>query len=126
MGYVDDLIKNGIEDPVAYYKQEVFELNKKRNEQLKQEKNRQISEDGTPEKLIGYFPVKSQNDSLGVKKYIDLMQTVSGFQFSLFSLVSALVYARIVLDLCQYFGQKKLKDYAVFSSSSSSFCWGVM
>ena len=96
LGYVDDLIKNGIEDPVAYYKQEVFELNKKRNEQLKQEKNRQISEDGTPEKLIGYFPVKSLNDSLGVKKYIDLMQTVSGFQFSLFSLVSALVYARIV------------------------------
>ena len=96
MGYVDDLIKNGIEDPVAYYKQEVFELNKKRNEQLKQEKNRQISEDETPEKLIGYFPVKSLNDSLGVKKYIDLMQTVSGFQFSLFSLVSALVYARIV------------------------------
>ena len=96
LGYVDDLIKNGIEDPVAYYKQEVFELNKKRNEQLKQEKNRQISEDETPEKLIGYFPVKSLNDSLGVKKYIDLMQTVSGFQFSLFSLVSALVYARIV------------------------------
>ena len=96
LGYVDDLIKNGIENPVDYYKQEVFELNKKRNEQLKQEKNKQISEDETPEKLIGYFPVKSLNDSLGVKKYIDLMQTVSGFQFSLFSLVSALVYARIV------------------------------
>lgn len=32
----------------------------------------------------------------------------------------------IGMDLCQYFGQKKLKDYAVFSSSSSSFCWGVM
>ena len=30
------------------------------------------------------------------------------------------------LAVCQYFGQKKLKDYAVFSSSSSSFCWGVM
>ncbi|MEZ3502792.1 MAG: sensor histidine kinase, partial [Lachnospiraceae bacterium] len=27
---------------------------------------------------------------------------------------------RVELDLCQYFGQKKLKDYAVFSSSSSS------
>ena len=26
------------------------------------------------------------------------------------------------LDLCQYFGQKKLKDYADFLSSSSSFC----
>jgi len=27
-----------------------------------------------------------------------------------------------VLDLCQYFGRKKLKDYADFFSSSSSFC----
>ncbi len=30
-----------------------------------------------------------------------------------------------VMDLCQYFGQKKSKDYAVFLSSSSSFCCGV-
>ena len=30
------------------------------------------------------------------------------------------------VDLCQYFGQKKLKDYAAFLSSSSSFCWGVI
>ena len=29
------------------------------------------------------------------------------------------------VDLCQYFGQKKLKDYATFLSSSSSFCCGV-
>ena len=26
------------------------------------------------------------------------------------------------VDLCQYFRQKKLKDYAAFFSSSSSFC----
>lgn len=96
LGYVDDLIQNGIDDPVAFYKQEVSELNKQRNERLKQEKNKQISDEKTPEKLLGYFPVKSINDSLGVKKYIDLMQTESGFQFSLFSLISALVYARIV------------------------------
>ena len=31
-----------------------------------------------------------------------------------------------VLDLCQYFGQKKLKDYADFFSSSSSLCCGVI
>lgn len=96
LGYVDDLIQNGIDDPVAFYKQEVSELNKKRNERLNLEKNKQISDEETPEKLLGYFPVKSINDSLGAKKYIDLMQTVSGFQFSLFSLLSALVYARIV------------------------------
>ena len=28
----------------------------------------------------------------------------------------------INVDLCQYFGQKKLKDYATFFSSSSFFC----
>ncbi len=30
-----------------------------------------------------------------------------------------------IMDLCQYFGQKKPKDYAAFFSSSSSFCCGV-
>ena len=29
---------------------------------------------------------------------------------------------KIIVDLCQYFGQKKLKDYATLFSSSSSFC----
>ena len=36
----------------------------------------------------------------------------------------ALVYC-LGMDLCQYVGQKKSKDYAVFLSSSSSFCCGV-
>lgn len=31
-----------------------------------------------------------------------------------------------VVDLRQYFGQKKLKDYADFFSSSSSLCCGVI
>ena len=35
------------------------------------------------------------------------------------------IRADISVDLCQYFGQKKSKDYAVFLSSSSSFCCGV-
>ena len=33
--------------------------------------------------------------------------------------------SHIAMDLCQYVGQKKSKDYAVFLSSSSSFCCGV-
>ena len=31
-----------------------------------------------------------------------------------------------MVDLCQYFGHKKLKVYADFFNSSSSFCWGVI
>lgn len=89
LGYVNDLIQNGIDDPIAFYKQEIFELNKKRNERLKQEKNKQISDEETPEKALGYFPVKSINLSLGVKKYLDLMQAVTGFHFSVFSFISS-------------------------------------
>lgn len=39
-----------------------------------------------------------------------------------FMLLGTVLYG---LDLCQYFGQKKSKDYAAFLSSSSSFCCGV-
>lgn len=34
--------------------------------------------------------------------------------------------AKIILDLCQYFEHKKLKGYADFFNSSSSFCCGVI
>ncbi len=33
---------------------------------------------------------------------------------------------RLGVDLCQYFGHKKLKVHADFFNSSSSFCWGVI
>ncbi len=32
----------------------------------------------------------------------------------------------VEVDLCQYFGHKKLKVHADFFNSSSSFCWGVI
>lgn len=40
--------------------------------------------------------------------------------------ISDEVYDRLFVDLCQYFGQKKLKYYADFFSSSSSLCCGVI
>ena len=71
----------------------------KLNQELKAAKDakkvRQISDD-SPEKLIGYFPMKNINDQLSVKKYIDLMQTATDFRFNVFDMVSALVYARLV------------------------------
>ena len=35
-------------------------------------------------------------------------------------------YLLLYLDLCQYFEHKKLKGYADFFNSSSSFCCGVI
>lgn len=96
IGYVHELINSGIDDPISFYKEEVIKLNQQRMEKRNAAKVKQISED-TPEKLLGYFPLKNINDSLGVKKYIDLMQSVTGYKFNVFSIISALVYSRAVL-----------------------------
>lgn len=96
IGYVHELLDSGIDDPISFYKEEVIKLNQKRMEEKNAARVKQISEE-TPEKLLGYFPLKNINDSLGVKKYIDLMQSVTGYKFNVFSLISALVYSRAVL-----------------------------
>lgn len=95
IGYVHELQAGGIDDPITFYGEEVRKLNREYKERKQAEKSRQIS-DESPEKLLGYFPLKNLNDSLGCKKYIDLMQTATDFRFNVFDMASALVYARTV------------------------------
>lgn len=95
IGYVHELQAKGIDDPVTVFGEEVQKLNQEYNRKKQAEKERQISED-SPEKLLGYFPLKNLNDSLGCKKYIDLMQTATDFRFNIFDMLSALIYARVV------------------------------
>ena len=95
IGYVHELQAKGIDDPIAFYKEEVAKLNQEHKAARDAKKARQISDD-SPEKLIGYFPMKNINDKLSVKKYIDLMQTATDFRFNVFDMMSALVYARLV------------------------------
>ena len=95
IGYVHELQKKGIDDPISFYKEEVKKLNQKVQQKNQSEKTRQIS-DESPERFLGYFPMKNLNDSLGCKKYIDLMQTATNFRFHIFDMISALIYARLV------------------------------
>lgn len=95
LGYVHQLQAEGIDDPIAFYKDEVQKLNQELNKKKQDEKSRKISEE-SPEKLLGYFPLKNLCDSLRCKNYIDLMQTATGFRFNVFDIMSALVYARVV------------------------------
>lgn len=104
IGYVHQLQAKGIDDPIAFYKDEVQKLNQELKKMKQDEKARQISEE-TPEKLLGYFPLKNLCDSLRCKNYIDLMQTATGFRFNIFDMMSALVYARVVQPC------SKLKTY---------------
>lgn len=95
IGYVHELQANGIDDPIAVFGEEVQKLNQEYKKKKQTEKERKISED-SPEKLLGYFPLKNLNDSLGCKKYIDLMQTATRFRFNIFDMMSDLIYARVV------------------------------
>ena len=95
IGYVHELQAKGIDDPITFYNEEIRKLNQEYQNQKLEERSRQISEE-SPEKLLGYFPVKNINDSLGCKKYLNLMQTATDFRFNVFDMLSALVYSRIV------------------------------
>ena len=95
VGYVSKLQATGIEDPIAFYQQEVEQLNTKHQAEKISKKSREISEE-SPEKFLGYFPLKNINDSLSVKKYIDFMQSVTDFRFNVFDMMSSLIYARLV------------------------------
>ena len=95
IGYVHELQASGIDNPIAFYGDEVQKLNQEHKKNKQAEKNRQITEE-SPEKLLGYFPLKNLNDALGCKKYIDLMQTVTHFRFNVADMMSSLIYARLV------------------------------
>lgn len=95
IGYIHELVTKGIEDPIAHFQAEVDELNIQHNEKKFAEKVKTIS-DESPEKLLGYFPLKNLNDALRTKKYIDLMQTATDYRFNVYDMMSSLIYSRVV------------------------------
>lgn len=96
VGYVEDLKKSGIKDPIAHYQNIVDKMNEERKLEKEKEKNKKIS-DSNPERYLGYFPLKNINDSLGAKRFIDIMQLSTDFNFNVYSLLSSLIYARAVM-----------------------------
>ena len=91
LGSVETLKKNGIEDPISFYQQEVDGMNSKRSN----EKAKKIS--GTsPMRYLGYFPLKALMNALDVKKYVNYFGLITDFEFDLFQMLSSLVYARAV------------------------------
>ena len=95
IGYVHELQAMGIYDPISFYQEEVNKLNQE-FQAAKQTKKAKLISDESPEKLLGYFPMKNINDKLSAKKYIDLMQTATDFRFNVFDMMSSLVYARLI------------------------------
>ena len=71
-----------------------------------------------------YWIVNPQENTITV---FDFEKETQSNQYSWDDDIPVCIYGYFILnmDLCQYFGQKKSKDYATFLSSSSSFCCGV-
>lgn len=100
LGYVKKLQAQGIEDPIAHYTEVVKRMNAERKalkqEGEKQEEKKLISKE-SPEKLLGYFLFKNVNDGLGVKPWLDLMQSVTNYRFNVYEMLAVLIYARMVM-----------------------------
>ena len=95
LGYVHDLIASGIEDPLEHFKQEATNLTLQKKEEKSKGKIQEINET-SPERLLGYFPFKIINDSLNTAPFIKLLQTQYNFKFDIYSMMSSLIYARLV------------------------------
>lgn len=94
LGYVNDLISSGIEDPVSYYSEIVRKMNEEVKLAKQKERERQIS--SSPERNVGYFLLKAVFDSLNVSNYLDFLQTPKNFRFRIADLMEALIYSRVI------------------------------
>lgn len=99
-GSVETLKENGMQDPVAFYKKKVDEMNKRRNKNKEKEKIRKIGK--SPMRHLGYFPFKGVLGGLDIKKHMEFLGIMRSFQFNLFDAIQALTYARLVSPCSKY------------------------
>ena len=143
IGYVDELIAKGIKDPAAKAQSEVKRLNDELKAKEEGEKTRKIGK-SSPQRLLGYFVLKAIANSLGdFEKAVRAISSVRGFQYDVYELMMALVYARVtfpaskrrthsdilpllfekidddsysqVLSCCEYIGSEYLKIIALLT-----------
>ena len=97
LGSVETWQEKGLLDPVSHFQHEVDAL----NQQRKEEGVRKIS-DVSPNRYLGYFPLKSIMDKLRIKHYVDYFKLTNDFGFDLYELLSSLIYARAVCPCSKY------------------------
>ena len=143
IGYVNELIARGTKDPVAKAQAEVKRLNDELKAKEDGEKTRKIGK-SSPQRFLGYFVLKAVANSLGdFEKAVRAISSVRGFQYDVYELMMALVYARVtfpaskrrthsdilpllfekidddsysqVLSCCEYIGSEYLKIIALLT-----------
>ena len=94
-GYVDDLISDEIPDPIAYYSDFVARKN--------EERAAAFAEDTRPrafaapvEYNLGHFLLHTLLEELNVKEVIGILAAQMRFQFSVYDMISQLIFARVI------------------------------
>lgn len=95
VGYYQDLISQGIVDPIDYCNKEIKILNEKFHLEKDRAKQKLIGD--SPEKFLGYFFLKNIYDGLHVSNHLDKLQSSRKFKFSINDIVESLIYARHVM-----------------------------
>ena len=94
-GYVKDLVSEDIPNPVVYYEEYVRQKNFERKAFLNDSmRPRAFGE--CVEKNIGYFLLHTLIEELEVKKVIDILAGVTNFRFSVYDMITQLIYARVI------------------------------
>lgn len=103
LGNIETLKANGIDDPISFYTEEVKKLNEERKLKKETEKlNQKLISEVSPERYLGYFPLANILNVLDVEEHFDFMQSTRKFHFSVYGIVSSLIFARAVAPCSKY------------------------
>lgn len=94
-GYVEDLISDGMPDPVAYYKEFVRQKNEDRAAVFAQE-TRPRAFASPVEYNLGHFLLHTLLVELAVKETIDILAAQMRFQFKVYDMMAQLIFARVI------------------------------
>lgn len=91
LGYVCDLIEQGIEDPISFYSDVI----KKMNEELLNQKDLQIGEEST-QKYAGHFLIKAMFDLLNMDKTLNIVASNFKCRYKFSNMFRTLCYSQIL------------------------------
>jgi len=94
-GFVEDLVSEEIPDPIAYY-EEVVRQKEQERKTLTHNATRPRAFDACVEKNVGYFLLHSLMEELEVQETIDILASVCQFQFSIYDMITQLIYSRVI------------------------------
>ena len=95
LGYLNDFIEQGIADPVSHFKAIADKMTNEEKLIKQQEKIEEISQN-SPEKNLGYFLLNAVNNQKNLERDLKFVQSSWGCNFSIFKLISNLIYARFI------------------------------